>query len=27
MYINDEIRQNAKDKMVAFFGKDILRDL
>jgi len=27
LYINDEIRQNAKDKMVAFFGKDILRDL
>ncbi len=27
LYINDEIRQNAKNKMVAFFGKDILRDL
>ncbi len=27
LYINDDIRQNAKNKMVAFFGKDILRDL
>ena len=26
-YITDEIRQQAKDKLVAFFGKDILRQL
>ena len=27
LYINDEIRQQAQEKLVAFFGKDILRDL
>lgn len=26
-YITDEIRQQAQDKMVAFFGKNILKDL
>ena len=26
-YIDDEIRQNAKDRLVAFFGKDILKNL
>ena len=26
-YINDDIRQNAKDKLVAVFGKDILKNL
>lgn len=27
LYINDEIRQQAQEKLVAFFGKDILRNL
>lgn len=26
-YINDEIRQKAQDKLVAFFGKNILKNL
>lgn len=26
-YINDEIRQKAQDKLVAFFGKSILKNL
>ena len=26
-YIDDEIRRKAKDKLVAFFGKDILKNL
>lgn len=27
LYINDEIRQKAKDKLVAFFGKGVLKNL
>ena len=27
LYINDEIRQKAQDKLVAFFGKSILKNL